>query len=81
MADKYIFANERWCNDLVKSMQSKGMSYRKLADKLPMSSSSIFRIASGRNSPTLDEFIIICAVLDLEAITYFDEDQVQYRMF
>lgn len=78
---KFIFDNERWVSDINSAQAKKGISLRKMSSKVGLSASSLCRIKTGGYEPRISDFMRICAVLDLEAITYFDENDVQMKMF
>lgn len=78
---KFIFDNERWLKDMRKSRNKLGESMRDLGSKVGVSASTICRIENGTYEPSISEFIRICASLDMVAIEYFDEDEVQLRLF
>ncbi len=79
--DTFVFDNERWSRDCIVSMRRQRYSYRTLAQKLPISSAHINKLFNGLREPKMSVFIIICAVLGLSAIEYFDIDEVQMKMF
>lgn len=79
--EKFTFDNKRWTQDCRNACMLKGFSYRDLENGVGKSYSTIHRILTDKREPMMSEFILLCAVLDLEAITYFDVDEVQLRMF
>jgi len=77
----WVFDNKRWMKDCVNAKKTKGLSYRDLSKLLPVSHTEIHRVFVGKKDVEMKLFILICARLDLEAINYFDEHEVQLEMF
>ena len=79
--EKYIFDNKRWLKDIRDARVTLGYSFRFLASHTPHGPSYWFSIFAGKTDPRMDDFIVLCRVLELPAIEYFDVKEYQKRMF
>ena len=78
--NKWNFDSKRWSKDVRDSRVALGYSVRELAFKTGIQTTTLHRIITGKREPYMTEFIHICAFLNLEAVEYFDVDEIQMRM-